>query len=117
MAVGDISYVVVDPLLLTTSAVTIYTIPANNHLISAEIILCNITANVQEAKVHLIPSGGSASTANAIIYQDASTNLVDGESMKWNNNQFLEAGDFIQALNSNNTAVNIHISCILRATA
>ena len=56
MAVGDITYIKVDPVVLTNSAATIYTVPSNNHVVSMELVLCNTTANAQETIVYFINS-------------------------------------------------------------
>jgi len=117
MAVGDITYIKVDPVVLTTGAVTIYTIPSNNHVVSMELCLCNTTGNAQETIVYFINSGASAADSKAIIKHDASTGLTDGETRWLKFNQFLGAGDFIQMLNNNGTAVTVHLSIVLRSTA
>ena len=117
MSVGDITYIKVDPYVLTNSAATVYTIPSNNHVVSMELVLCNTTANAQETIVYFINSGSSAADSKAVIKHDASTGLTDGETRWLKFNQFLGAGDFIQMLNNNGTAVTAHLSIVLRATA
>ena len=117
MAEGDLTYVNQDGIMLGTSATTIYTVPSDRHIISLEIIFCNVTAAAQEVKAYMVPSGASASTTNAFILQDASTALTDGESRAWASNQFLTAGYIISALNNNGTSVNAKFSCVLRHTA
>lgn len=117
MAVGDLTFIKIDPYVLTTSAATLYTIPSNRHVISSEFVFCNTTANPQEQTVYFVPSGGTAADGNAIIKNDDLTELVRGESKPWKSNQFLGAGDFIQVKNNNGTAVTLHVSLTLRSTA
>lgn len=94
------------PTLLTTSLATIYTVPATpagNLLRNARIRLTNFTTSAATARVHAIPSAGSASTTNAFFYDITvpADDYVDVDV------PIMAAGDFIQALAGTASAINI----------
>ena len=114
MATGDLTNINVAPAMLTASAATYYTIPASRQAISIHILICNISAAMRTYDLHLVPTGGSESTTNQIVNgTDPATSLAIGETVELQINQFLGAGDTIQALASATSSVNIKISCVL----
>lgn len=90
---------------LTTSAATYYTSTGVKTRIDA-IALTNTTASAATATVHRIASGGSASASNCVMSAKSinagETVIVMGLLGQW-----LDPGDFIQALSSANTTITI----------
>jgi hypothetical protein len=90
---------------LTTSAATYYTSTGIRTRIDA-LVLTNTTGSAATATVHRVPSGGSASASNCIMSAKSinagETVVVIGAIGQW-----LEAGDFIQALANANTTITI----------
>jgi len=96
------------PTLLTTSLVTIYTVPSvppSTLLRNARVRLTNFTTLATTARVHAVPSAGSASTTNAFFY-DVTVPADDYIDVDL---PILAAGDFIQALAGTATSVNIQV--------
>ena len=114
MATGDLTNIDVAPAMLTASAATYYTIPASRQAISIHAIICNISAAMRTYDLHLVPSGGSATTTNQIVNgTDPATSLAIGETHNIYISQFPTAGYTIQALASATSSVNIKLSCVL----
>ena len=101
-----ITYTVFDTVVLTTSAATIYTIPATVGTIGRNIqfIVTNITAGALTVTFYRVPSAGSASDANAF----AKSLSVPANDYIILDVPRLEAGDFIQGLASANTSINVN---------
>jgi hypothetical protein len=91
---------------ITTSAVTLYTVPATNRAVIQDIIIANTTAGSLTYTVYLVPAAGTAGTANSIFYQVA---LAANTSYHWTGSQVLFPGDTIQVLGSA-TGLTISIS-------
>ena len=91
---------------LTTSAVTLYTTPANVRANMQDIVIANTTNGALTYTIYLVPSGATAGTANALFYQ---VSLAANTSYHWVGTQILFAGDTIQALGSA-TGLTISIS-------
>ena len=92
---------------LTTSAVTYYTAPASTRTIVKQIILTNVTATNATVSISMVNSGGSAGTTNRIVEQ---LTVPAYGVVTIDVSQVLETGDFISALASAATTVNIRIS-------
>jgi Flp pilus assembly CpaE family ATPase len=92
---------------LTTSYVTMYTTPASTNTIVKEITITNITSSAAQAFVSLVPSAGSASTANNII---SSMNIEANGTVVVGLNMVMIAADFLSAKASAGTTLNITIS-------
>lgn len=94
------------PTALTASVVTQHTSTnTSGYLMLTTILLTNTTASTVAVRVHLVPSGGSANAANAIIYDTPvlANDVVQLDKL----NIPMYFGDFIQALG---LAVNITIT-------
>jgi len=94
------------PALLTASAATYYTAPANTHTILKKLTFTNTDTVARTITVYLVPSAGSASATNTLtsaqtIAPGATYECFEGEG------HVLNPGDFLQALASTATVVNI----------
>lgn len=96
----------VDGSLLTTSAATYYTAPANTVATIAACTLTNSSGASVSATVYLVPSGGSASGANMVL---SARTLTAGESLNVAGaiGQNLPAGGTLQALASSGGAISL----------
>jgi len=92
---------------LTATAATYYTSPAATKCIVTQIILTNVTGNNATASVSLVNSGGTPGASNRIVEQVA---VPAYGVVTLDLKQVLEASDFVSALASAATAVNIRIS-------
>lgn len=97
----------VDVVQVQTTATTVFTALDQADFQIEGLYATNVTGTADYITLHLVPSGGSASTANTIIYQRAiSANggltLFDRERMG-----LLQPGASIQALCGVNDAVNV----------
>lgn len=79
---------------LTTSYATIYTVPATYRTYVKQFDICNTTAGTINVYVSFVPSGGSAGTSNAILYN---TILPAYSTLQWCGAQVINAGGTIQA--------------------
>lgn len=94
------------PTVLTTSLVTIYTVPvqpASSLLRTARVRLTNTTALAKTARLHAVPVAGAALQDNAFFFDQTvpANNYVDVDV------PLMAAGDVIQALASATPGVNI----------
>jgi hypothetical protein len=98
---------------LTASAVTQYTVPGDMVLELTSIWVCNDDTSERTLTLHFVPSGGSAGVTNKFLdgipIGPAQTVWIDPEGTKLND------GDFISALASVASQVNLHISGILHS--
>lgn len=94
-----------DPVQLGNSVATHYTVPGSTTTIVKQIALCNTSANNRTVDVHLVPSGGTAGVANAVVYNV----VVDATSTTFVNlSAVLDTGDFIAAKAQVASAVTMH---------
>jgi hypothetical protein len=90
---------------MTTSYATVYTTPSASTIPAVpdtrtfikDITIVNTTGSPIGIYVHLVPSGGTATTANAIFYNNA---LQGYTTVQWNGIQIMNAGDTIQVKGS-----------------
>lgn len=92
------SYQTITPLQLgqaamSTSYATIYTVPANTRAYLKDFDIINTTSAIVYIYVSLVPSGGTAGTGNALMYNNA---LPAYTTMQWTGSQVLNAGTTIQ---------------------
>jgi hypothetical protein len=78
---------------MTTSYVTLYTVPNNVRTYLKDFDIINTTSAIVYIYVSLVPSGDTAGTANAIMYNNA---LPAYTTMQWNGSQVLESGTTLQ---------------------
>lgn len=95
-----------NPALLTASAATYYTSPANTRTLVKKLTFTNTDTVARTVTVYVIPSGGSASATNTLISARA---LAAGETYECfeAEGHVLSTGDFIQALASTTSVVSI----------
>lgn len=82
---------------LATAATTQYTTPAARQDVIKDIELCNTTASAITATVNVVPSGGSAGTANQIF---SSISIPGNQTFHWTGTIVMNAGDFISTATS-----------------
>jgi hypothetical protein len=77
---------------LTTSDTTVYTVPSNTTTIIKHIMLCNTTGSARLVRVEVVPNGGTAGAASAIVYD-----FSLGANLPWSELHFIvmAAGDFL----------------------
>lgn len=78
---------------ITTSYATVYTTPALSRTFVKEFDIINTTAAIIYIYVSIVPTGGTAGTANALFYYNA---LPAYTTMQWTGSQVMNAGDTIQ---------------------
>jgi hypothetical protein len=101
MAYQNITGVQIGQLAMTTTYVTIYTVPVNTRTYVKDITIVNTTASPIQIYVSLVPSGNPpagtavapAGTGNAIFYGNA---LPGYTTVQWTGSQILNANDTIQ---------------------
>jgi hypothetical protein len=79
---------------LTTTIATIYTVPALSRAFFKQMSVVNTTAGAVTVNIHLVPSGGAASTANAIYFEYS---IAAKGTLDWNGMHVLNTGGTIQA--------------------
>jgi len=96
----------ISPAASTTSVSTLYTVPSTGQFLLTDIEICNTTATAGTFTIYLVPSGGTASQANALFYSSP----INGNSLvQWTGQQSLAAGSTIQGLASA-TTITIKVS-------
>lgn len=92
---------------LTAAAVTYYTAPASTRTIVKQIVLTNVTGTLATVSISFVNSGGTQGPTNRIVelLQVPANGVVTIDL-----SQVLETGDFISALASVATAINMRIS-------
>lgn len=79
---------------LTTSYVSMYTVPANTRTYIKEFDICNTTAGTINVYVSFVLAGGTASASNAILYNAP---IPAYSTLQWCGAQILNASGTIQA--------------------
>lgn len=92
-----------------TTATTLYTAPASTRTIVKNIMLCNTTSTDTNITMSLVPSGGTAGTANRIL---AGLVVKANDTVVIEISGILNTGDFISALQATNGAITAHITGI-----
>jgi len=83
---------------LTTSAVLLYTVPANTRTIVKYINIVNTTAGALTVDVYLLSSGDTATaTTNALIYHES---VASYARLPWSGVAVMNSGDLMYALGS-----------------
>ena len=78
---------------MTTSYATIYTVPSNTRTFVKDIDIINTTSSSIGIYVNIVQSGSTATTANAIFYNNA---LPGNTTVQWTGTQIMNVGDTIQ---------------------
>lgn len=95
-----------EPTVLTTSAATIFTVPASpasNLLRGGRVRLTNTTTSAKTARLHAVPAAGALADANAFFFDQTvpANGYVDIDV------PIMKAGDFLQGLASATPGVQI----------
>jgi hypothetical protein len=106
MAYYDITPTQLAQAAMTTSYVTVYTVPTATRTFVKDITICNTTAASINVFVSLVSSGGTAGTSNAIFY---TTPIPAYTTMDWCGAQILNAAGTIQ-VKASSTGCTINIS-------
>ena len=93
--------------VMTTSATTLYTVPASTRTFVKDIDIVNTDGTGVTFDIYLVPSAGTASTANALFYQQP---ITGKQNIQWNGTQILNAGDTIQVKASAASSITITVS-------
>jgi hypothetical protein len=92
---------------LTTSAASLYTVPASTTTTVKTLLLANYSATDARATIHIVPSSGSVSAGNKVygeVLVAANTTLQIDTAI------VIPTGAAIHGLASANSAINVHIS-------
>lgn len=92
--------------VLTTSAVTYYTVPTGISSIIKKISFTNTTTGIVKVTLYKVVAAGSAGTTNIIANQKA-LDALETWSCPDIEGKVLSVGDTIQALSDTASAVNI----------
>ena len=93
MAFQNITGLKLGQAAITTSYTTLYTAPASTRTYVKDMDICNTTGSPIGVYVSLVPSAGTASASNAILYN---ASLPAYSTLQWCGMQILNAGDTIQ---------------------
>ena len=91
---------------ITVSATPVYTVPANTVGVIQSIDIVNTASATRTVRVHIVPSGGSVSTANALIYD---MSIAASGELSYAGPLMIEAAGFISVLASD-TGLTITVS-------
>ena len=106
MAYQNITGIQLGQAEITTGYTTIYTTPATSRTYVKDINICNTTGISCTVTVCLVPSDGSAGTANAIFYE---YDVAANDTFSWSGVQIMYHNDTIQ-VKASATGVTITIS-------
>jgi len=93
MAFQNVTPIQLGQAAITTGVTTVYTAPVNTRIYVKDINICNTTGISRTVSVFLVPSGGSAGTGNALLYN---VTLFGSDLYRWQGVQVINAGDRIQ---------------------
>ena len=83
---------------LTTSYVTLYTVPTNittpTRTYMKQIDVCNTTGSAVTFNLHIVPTGGTAGTGNALFYVQ---NVAANSTYSYSGVQVLPTSSFLSA--------------------
>jgi hypothetical protein len=93
MAFQNVTPIKLGQAAITTGVTTVYTAPVSTRTYVKDINICNTTGISCTVSVFLVPSGGSAGTGNALLYN---LTLFGSDLYRWQGVQVINAGDRIQ---------------------
>jgi hypothetical protein len=106
MAFQNITGIKLGQAEITTGFTTLYTTPAITRTYVKDINICNTTGISCTVSVCLVPSGGTAGTENALIYNLV---LFGSDLYRWQGVQIMNEGDTIQ-VKASTTGATITVS-------
>ena len=98
MAFTSIQYLKLVQVAVATAQTTQYTVPASRQDVVKNIDICNTTGAAITFTLNLVPSAGSASTANQLL---SAVSIPANQTLHWTGTQVMNAGDFISTAASN----------------
>ena len=93
MAYYDITPIQLGQAAITGTIATLYTAPTGVRTFVKDLNICNTGATSVTVNVHLVPSGGSATTANAILY---GYTITGNTTYRWTGVQIMNEAGTIQ---------------------
>lgn len=90
-----------------TSVATVYTVPASTTVKITSIVLCNTTGASATVTLSAVPSAGTAGVTNRIV---AALNIAANSTVTIDSPVYMNAGDFIAALQGTLNAITATIS-------
>lgn len=101
-----LTYKILGQSQLGTTAAAVYTVPSATQAVVSTLTVSNVSSYMATIDLYVVLSGGSASTANAVLYQaqvppNSESNLTIGIT--------LGAGDAIWATASASSTINVNI--------
>jgi hypothetical protein len=84
----------ISPSAASTSTSTLYTVPNNVQFQLQEVDIINTALSVNTFSIYLVPSGGTASSSNALFYNAP---INGSTTVQWQGSLALAAGSTIQA--------------------
>lgn len=112
MAVNLVNAVTINRILLYqgqpgTSIATVYTVPGATTVKLASIVLCNTTTSSATVTISVVPLGGTAGVANRIA---SSLSVGANATTVIETPVYMNAGDFIAALQGTASAITVTVS-------
>lgn len=97
------------PAQLTDAAATYYTVPAQTRTVLKKVTLTNDGTAPETVTLYLVETGGTAGASNIVLKGKA---IGAGETYEAYEleGHIMNAGDFIRALASTASKVNLHVS-------
>lgn len=90
-----------------TSVATVYTTPAATTVKITSVVLCNTTTAAATVTLSVVPNAGTAGASNRIA---AGLNIAPGGTVTLDSPIYMNAGDFIAALQGTASAITVTIS-------
>jgi hypothetical protein len=78
---------------ITTSVAVLYTVPSSTRTYLKDINICNTAGSSTNVNVYIVPSSGTASTSNALLYSQA---IASNSAYRWTGVQVLLPNETIQ---------------------
>jgi hypothetical protein len=92
VAFTTIQYLKLVQVAVATAATTQYTVPASRQDVIKDYEVCNTTGAAITFTFNVVPTGGSASTANQVL---SSASIPANQTFHWTGTIVMNAGDFL----------------------
>ena len=93
MAYYDITPIQLGQAAITGTIATLYTTPTGVRTFVKDLNICNTTGGAVTVNVHLVANGGTATTANALLY---TYSIAANTTYRWTGVQIINEGGTIQ---------------------
>jgi hypothetical protein len=91
----------------STGEATLYTVPSSTSVIVKQIVLCNTSASTASISLSIVPSGGTAGSANRIV---GGYTVPANATQTLDMSQVMNTSDFISGLQGTASTVTVTIS-------